>query len=155
MKKIAILLILLFSINSICQTSNNNNDEIIGIWQAETSEVSSNYHDIYRFLSNNKFEFEPTGYNGLNRIVKISGNFKIKNDKIIFYPHAITELVGNKIERSFTTTLSDSWAIESEKLISKKIKSSPQSANFELNKPTGDNKINIKIDSRIFYKILE
>jgi hypothetical protein len=153
MKKLSLFLILLFSINSFCQTKETKN--IIGIWQAETSEISSTYQDIYRFSKDNKFEFEPTRYNGLNRIIKISGVYKINNYKIIFYPHKITELSGNKIERSMTSTLSDTWAIDNGKSVSKIIKSSPQEATLEIIKLNSENQYIIKIDNRTFYKIFE
>ena len=156
MKRILIIIILFISFNSICQTSvNNENKDIIGVWQAETKEVSSGYLDLYRFYKNNKFIFEPSQYDGLKRIAQIAGTYKIDKDKIVFYVNSISELVGNKIERSMITTLSDSWAIDAGKLITKKIKSSPQKAKFEICKSIEDNQNCLKIDDRLFYKIKE
>ena len=156
MRRIFIIIILLISFNSICQTSvNTENKNIIGIWQAETNEVSSGYLDTYRFYENNKFAFEPSQYDGLKRIVQIAGTYKIDNAKIVFYVHSIKELVGNKIERSMITTLSDSWAIDGGKLVTKKIKSSPQDATFEFCKSNEDNQNCLIIDGRLFYKIKE
>lgn len=154
MRRIFIIIVLLISFNSICQTSVNNKN-IIGIWQAETNEVSSGYLDTYRFYKNNKFAFEPSQYDGLKRIVQIAGTYKIHNSKIVFYVHSITELVGNKIERSMITTLSDSWAIDGGKIVTKKIKSSPQEAKFEFCESIEDNKNCLKIDGRLFYEIEE
>ena len=154
MRRIFIITVLLISFNSICQTSVNNKN-IIGIWQAETNEVSSNYHDTYRFYKNNKFAFEPSQYDGLKRIVQIAGTYKIHDAKIVFYVHSIQELVGNKIERSMITTLSDSWAIDGGKLVTKKIKSLPQEAKFEFCESIEDNKNCLKIDGRLFYEIEE
>jgi len=151
-----IIIILLVSFNSFCQTSvNNENKNIIGIWQAESNEVSSGYHDTYRFYKNNKFNFEPTQYDGLKRIIKITGTYKIVNTKIVFYLNSITELIGDKIERSTITTLSDSWAIEGGRLVTRKIKSRSQEATFEFCKSIENEKECLKIDDRLFYKIIE
>ena len=155
MRRISLIIILLFSINSFCQPSEKKETEnIIGTYQAGTSEISSIYQDIYKFFANNKFEFEPTRYNGLNRIIKIAGKYKIENNKILFFVHSLTEIVGDKIERSMITTLSDSWAIDGGKLVTKKVKTSPQEASFELFK-SNDNQNCLKIDDKLFYKINE
>lgn len=154
MKRIFIIIVLLISLNSLCQTSVNNKN-IIGIWQAETNEVSSANLDTYKFYKNNKFVFEPSQYDGLKRIVKIAGTYKIHNAKIVFYVNSLTELIGNKIERSMITTQSDSWAIEGGKLVTKKIKSLPQEAKLEFLGSIEGNKNCLKIDARLFYKIKE
>ena len=152
--KLLITIFLLSSINSICQVSENNEKEnIIGVWQAGTNEISSGYLDTYKFYGNGRFEFKPTEYNGLNRIVKIAGTYKIDNGKIIFYVNSITELVGDKIERSMTSTLSDSWAIEDGKLVTRKIKSAQQIATFEYCKANKDKQDCFQIDNRMYYKI--
>jgi hypothetical protein len=153
MRSLSILIILLVSFNSICQTSaNNEKNNIIGIWQSGTNEISSGYLDTYKFYGNNKFEFKPTGYNGLNRIIKIAGTYKIDDGKITFYINSITELIGDKIERSTTSTQSDSWAIENGKLITRKIKSKEQTAIFEFCK-LDEKSICFQIDNRMFYKL--
>jgi len=154
MRRFFNIIVLLISFNSICQTTLIKSN-IIGIWQAETDEVSSAYHDTYRFCKNNKFVFEPSQYDGLKRIVKIAGTYKIQNAKIVFYVKSLTELIGNKIERSMITTQSDSWAIEGEKLVTKKIISLPQEAKLEFLESIEGNKNCLKIDGRLFYKVEE
>ena len=107
--RLLITFLLLSSISTNCRTfERKKSGALIGIWQDGTNEVSSAYLDTYTFSRNNKFEFKPNEYNGLNRIIKISGTYKIQNSEIIFDIETITELVGGKIERSMITTLSDS-----------------------------------------------
>lgn len=154
MRRISVIIILLVSFNSICQTSvKNDNKNIIGTWQTGTNEISSGYLDTYRFYENGKFEFNPTKYNGLNRIVKISGTYKIDSGKIRFNVNSITEIVGDKIERSMTSTLSDSWAIKDGKLVTRKIKSTQQIATFEYCEAENDKHSCFEIENRMFYKI--
>ncbi|MBC7523035.1 MAG: hypothetical protein H7239_01140 [Flavobacterium sp.] len=143
------------SISSFCQTSVEEKNAIKGTWQVGTNEVSSAYHDTYAFIENNKFEFTPTGYNGLNRIIKISGTYKIEDNQIIFNVQTITELIGGKIERSMITTLSDSWAIDGGKLVTKKVNGTKQKATFNFCKSEDGKQNCFEIDNRRYFKVTE
>ena len=143
-----VILLLLSSLPVFSQkTGNFKTENLIGTWQAESNEISSTYLDTYVF-SKNEFTFKPTGYNGLNRIVEIKGSYKLIENKIIFHVNFITEIIGGKIERSMITTLSDSWAIDGGKLVTKKTKSDAQTAILESCEPEC-----LIIDKRKFYKI--
>ena len=153
-KRLLIACLLLNIINTNCQTfESKKSNTLIGIWQAGTNEISSAYLDTYTFNENNKFEFKPNEYNGLNRIIKISGTYRIQNSEIIFHTETITELTGGEIERSTTTTLSDSWSIDGGKLITKKINKTKQKASFKFCKSEGDKQNCFKIDERSYFKI--
>jgi hypothetical protein len=153
--KLSIIFFFFISISSFCQTSVKEKNAIKGTWQVGTNEVSSTNHDTYTFIENNKFEFKPTGYNGLNRIVKISGTYKIEDNEIIFNIQTVTELIGGKIERSMITTLSDSWAIDGGKLVSKKVNGTEQKATFNFCESEDDNQNCIEIDNRRYFKVTE
>ena len=153
MKKLFIIITLLLSIDILCQTINKQEEiDIVGFWQSDSNEVTSDYHDSYMFYANSKFEFIPSGYNGLNRIIKIIGTYKLADNEIKFQVQSVIELDGGSIERSSITTLSDTWSIDGGKLVTKKIKSKLQTASFEFCR---DNKKSISIDKRNFYKINE
>lgn len=154
-RKSSIIFFFFISINSFCQILEQENNAIKGTWQLGTNEVSSASYDTYTFIQNNKFEFTPSGYNGLNRIIKITGTYKIEDNLILFKVLIIMELVGGKIERSMTTTLSDSWAIDGGKLITKKVNVAEQKATFNFCKPEDDNQNCIEIDNRRYFKVTE
>lgn len=149
-KKYFFLIVLIVIFNS--SFGQISSVKILGLWQSETSEVTSMYFDTYQFLKNSKFIFQPNGYNGLNRVLSIEGNYEIKGDSIILTPHFTRELVGGYPVRSMITTLSDSWEIEGGKI--KRIqykKKIGQTATIKLCE-TADC---ILIDERKFYKVNE
>ena len=153
MNKLLVIATLSISFNVTCQIIKNQKEiNIVGLWQSNTVEVTSAYLDSYRFYANHKFEFVPTGYNGLNRIIKIVGTYQILENEIKFHVQSLIEVAGGSIERSTTATWSDSWSIDGGKLITKKIKSNIQIASLEF-----CNEANhcISIDKRIYYKINE
>ena len=155
MKKICLIIMVFVSINSISQNVTKNNfNNIVGVWQLQSKEVSSGLLDSYKFYLDNKFEFYPSEYNGLKRIIKITGTYKIEDNKIAFNVNSITELVGDKIERGLTTTLSDSWTITDGNLVTRKIKSEKQIATFEFCKTDKSDEDCFLIDGRIYYKII-
>jgi hypothetical protein len=155
MKNIFSLFLFYISVSSFCQTFTNDKCLISGTWQERTNEVSSIYHDTYTFLPNNKFEFKPTGYNGLNRIIKITGTYKIEENQILFKIQSVTELVGGKIQRSMVTTLSDSWEIDGGKLVTKNVNIIEQNANFNFCKTNNDKLNCIEIDDKTYFKLPE
>lgn len=108
MKKIKLLICCLVLINLAFGQIKNN---LTGKWQAESKELTSMNLDTYQFLNNGRFTFEPDGYNGLNRIISISGRYKIKGDTLLLTPEFTKEITGGYPVRSESTTLSDTWEI--------------------------------------------
>lgn len=144
-----LILILLFRNFIFGQVLEKN---IVGIWQADSSEVTSMYHDTYQFYKNGNFEFKPDGYNGLNRVLSINGRYELKKDTVLLYIKSTKEIVGGYPNRSEITTLSDTWEI-----INGKIKTFTFKKNIlqkvKINK-CSDEKC-ILIDDRKFYLIEE
>ena len=149
-KKYTLLIGLIIIFNS--SFGQKKSIEILGIWQAEKSELTSMYFDTYQFLKDFKFIFQPNRYNGLNRVLSIEGNYEIKGDSIILTPHLTKELVGGYPVRSMITTLSDSWEIEGGKI--KRIqykKKTGQTATIKLCEIENC----ILIDERQFFRIIK
>jgi len=123
---------------------------LIGKWQAESAEVTSMYHDSYQFFNNGKFLFNPDEYNGLNRIISISGTYRLKGDTLFLTPLFTKEIAGGYIIRSESTTLSDTWEIiggqEKRILINKR---RIQSAILKI----ASNNKELTLDNRKFYKV--
>lgn len=115
MKYLSILLIL-SSYNCFAQNCTQNNiidkNELIGIWQADTTEESDAWLDVYRFFENGEFIFNPNQYDGLKRILAINGKYRIVGNNLYLKVSSTTEIVGGHLVRSTIETLSDSWAIE-------------------------------------------
>jgi hypothetical protein len=129
MKIIMILSSVIFCNIISAQTTN----KIIGKWQAETKTLTSMNLDTYQFDNKGFFIFSPNGYNGLNRIISICGNFSIKGDTIYFIPKFTNEISGGDIIRSESTTLSDTWEIINGKSIKKYgLKKIKQAANIKI-----------------------
>lgn len=128
----------------------NKTLKVIGLWQAESAEVTSMYYDTYQFTSDSKFIFKPNEYNGLSRIINIGGKYEIIGDSIILTPHFTKELIGGYPVRSMITTLSDSWEIEGGKI--KKLpcnSKNKQTASIQLCKSDDC----ILIDNRKYFRI--
>jgi len=104
---------------------------VFGLWQAEQKEITSMNFDTYEFLKDSSFVFRPNGYNGLNRITGISGNYKIVRDTIFFFPKYTLELVGGYPTRSMITTEADSWEITNAKVKKVFCKKTMQAAEFK------------------------
>ena len=106
MKKTTIIFLLTF----LCCKSYGQNIE--GIWQKDSPIVGSGYGQYYKFINKGEFEYHASGYDGLARIRTIGGKYQIKKDSIYFTVEYMDEcLGGNTIERSWITTLNDTWEI--------------------------------------------
>jgi hypothetical protein len=135
-----------------CQnTKQLTNQYLIGIWQEGYDVVGSAYLDSYCFFQNNRFEFWPTPYNGLNIVVTIKGSFKLIKDTIIFMPDTLFEKVNGDIVRDRLTTMSNSWSIDNCDLKNIKVNSKPQSATIKSSNT--ENKEIILIDGKQFFKV--
>jgi len=147
MKNVTILFCWIFSsCFSYCQIRNCS---LIGVWQADQSEVTSMYLDTYKFTQSGAFSFKPNEYNGLNRIIEIKGKFFIKVDTLVFEPQFTKEMTGGYFIRSETTTLSDTWEIIGAKVKIFKCKKTKQVAILKKFQDCDS----IFIDGRVFYKI--
>jgi len=130
--------------------SQHNINSLIGLWQAEQVDVTSMYHDTYRFAKNGSFTFKPDEYNGLNRIISINGIYRISGDTLFLMPKFTKEIKGGYPVRSENTTISDTWEIVGGVLktiiCNKKVE---QSAIIKFSQKSQC----LFIDKRIFYKI--
>lgn len=106
MKRILFVLVALI-ISHITMAQN-----IVGLWQAATPEVSSGYLETYQFYSNGSFRFNTNQSDGLRRVLSIGGKYKVLNGKLIFTVEYTIEAIGGKLERSHLTTRSDSWSLD-------------------------------------------
>jgi hypothetical protein len=86
--------------------------DLIGIWQEKTIEVSSGYLGTYQFFSDNSFKYNTNQYDGLRRVISIGGEYKVNNDTIILDVRYSLELFGGNISRSEINTENNSWTID-------------------------------------------
>ena len=101
-------LLLLFFIDAQCQELDERS--IRGVWQIRVTEVTSGLLDNYKFLEGNKFEFQPSAYEGLNRTISLNGVYEVKKDSLVLTIKSITELTGGLPSRS-TTVGGSGWEI--------------------------------------------
>jgi len=146
MKKINLTIIsLLLSIFSYSQN-------IIGIWQFHTKEIAAGYLESYHFLKGNSFEYHPSQFDALTRIISIGGKYNIHKDTIIFFVEYTIEIAGGEIVRSELYTKNDSWSIENgveNKVYYKSINN--QEATFKYCSEGSDEII--YIDERKYFKV--
>jgi hypothetical protein len=148
MKKITLLVFNFIFISFIY--SQHNINPLIGLWQAEQVDVTSMYHDTYRFTENGSFTFKPDEYNGLNRIISINGIYRINGDTLFLTPKFTKELIGGYPIRSENTTISDTWEIVGGVL--KTIICKKKGEQFAIIKLSQKSQC-LFIDERIFYRI--
>lgn len=118
-----------------------------GFWQEKTQNVSDAYLGGYHFTGKT-FEYTINGYDGLNPITALGGEYAIKNGKIFFTVTYIKKVVGGQLCRSETSTLNDSWSIEGGKMSIVKLNPTIKAiANIEIS----DNYL--MIDKQKFYKV--
>lgn len=157
MQKQAIMRIILFVVLISLFFGGNLHaqERLTGTWQEKTNKVSSALLDNYSFNSTDStFEFKPTEYNGLNRVLGLGGKFVVKNDTIFFFVNFMREYVGGYPERSRITTLSDSWELAGGEVTQKKLKNIiNESASFDRGFDSKKNTDYISIDGNRFYRI--
>lgn len=114
MKYFSLLLIIL---SFVCcaqdgkQTKTISQKNLVGIWQADNNKESAAWDDVYRFFEDGKFIYNPSQYDGLKRILVITGKYRIVENSLHLKIDSTTEIVGGYLIRSTITTLSDSWEI--------------------------------------------
>ncbi|WP_151088176.1 lipocalin-like domain-containing protein [Hymenobacter baengnokdamensis] len=104
---------LVFTVFWLILASQAFSQNIVGFWQASDTTISSNYQQHYVFSADKKFTYTPSGYDGLQRVLKIGGHYKLLGNTLYLTPEYTTELKGGVLERSHITTLNDSWSIAS------------------------------------------
>jgi len=118
-----------------------------GFWQEKTQTVSDAYLGGYHFTGKT-FEYTINGYDGLNPITALGGEYTIKNGKIIFTVIYVKKVVGGQLCRSETSTQNDSWSMEGGKISIVKLNPTIKAiANIEIS----DNYL--MIDKQKFYKV--
>ncbi len=113
MKIVYVLWLGLITLHVSCTAQNKIDRKVLeGVWQAKSYEIGSAYLDNYVFFEDGGFIFNVNEYSELNRIVSIKGTYSIKEDTIYFKAISIVERKGGeKLIRSKTTTLNDSWSL--------------------------------------------
>jgi hypothetical protein len=125
---------------------------ILGTWQANDTLLTSNYREHYVFSTGNKFAYNTSGYDGLQRILTIGGHYHITGSVLFLTPEYTIENRVGTVERSHTTTLNDSWAIVEEPPKTYKIpKPVRQSVQFKLVKRKKG--LCVLLDTRPYYKV--
>ena len=89
-----------------------NAQNLIGVWQEKTPEISSGYHNVYQFNTDGTFKFKADEYFGLKRIISLNGKYKFVKNVLSLTIISTTEIFGGNIERSTSSgEASDSWEI--------------------------------------------
>jgi hypothetical protein len=145
MKLMIVAALLLFA-------SHSRGQNIIGTWQANDTLLSSNLREHYVFSTGNKFAYNTSGYDGLQRILTIGGHYRIAGSVLFLTPEYTVENRTGTVERSHTTTLNDSWAIaEAPPKTYKIAKPVRQSVQFKLVKRRMG--LCMLLDTRPYYKV--
>ena len=133
-------------------TNHVQGQNIVGTWQANDTLVTSNYREHYVFSIGNKFAYNTSGYDGLQRILTIGGHYRIAGSVLFLTPEYTVENRAGTVERSHVTTLNDSWAIMEGPLKTYKI-SAPvrQSVQFRLVKRKKG--LCLLLDSTPYYRV--
>ena len=111
MKKVLLIIIGIIAYLSGNSQNNNMQDDIIGIWQLSTPEIGSGYLDNYQFFPDGKFVFNINEYDELKHIVAIKGRYIVSTDSITIEPISLITYSGNKLDRSSSTSMHDSWSL--------------------------------------------
>ena len=146
------LLLVLITLQISLYTDAQN---LIGVWQEATPEVSSGYHNVYQFNVDGTFKFKTDEYFGLKRVISINGKYTFVKGTLNLTVLSTTELIGGNVERSMTSgEASDSWEI-----VGGEVKTFilPKAINtniiVEAKKSDNDDAELILLDKRKYYKI--
>ncbi|MBN1111408.1 MAG: hypothetical protein JXA53_00655 [Bacteroidales bacterium] len=127
---------------------------LTGTWQEQTNKTSSAFLDRYYFNNaDSTFEFFPTEYNGLNRVLSFGGKFRLEKDTIFFNVTFIREYIGGYPTRSRITTMSDKWELTEGVINLKKLEGiKEESVVFKIGYDNGKKTDYISIDGNLFFK---
>lgn len=90
-----------------------NAQNIVGRWQAGSGLLSNEYNENYQFYSNGSFTFNTSGDDGLTRIMKINGTYRIFGNKIFFIAKNYVELAGGFLKFTGAEPGQSNWKFES------------------------------------------
>jgi hypothetical protein len=111
MKKVLLIVIGIIACLSGNSQNKNIQDDIIGIWQLSTPEIGSGYLDNYQFFPDGKYVFNINEYDELKHIVAIKGRYIVSKDSLTIEPISLITCSGNKLDRSSSTSMHDSWSL--------------------------------------------
>jgi hypothetical protein len=152
------IILVIFCFSFFAQLFAQNSDEIIskdslvGIWQANNSQLAAGLGDNYQFFNDNTFKYNfNTMSCELRRLWAIIGDFKIISDDIILTVTATLESVGGHIELGGVEEgeggfliVNDNWETIKQK--------EPSILKISITN-YDPNRRSINIDGRIFFKL--
>ena len=94
-----------------------NQYDLVGIWQANSSVVSSTLQANFQFLKSGKFIFNVNGYSDLNPIQNISGTYKIEQGRLYLKIDQYKELRNFNITESSPAFQFGSFVLEGGKIV--------------------------------------
>src|SRR5205809_886657 len=115
MMKLALAIILncLFISHTISSDCTKHN--IVGLWQINSSNVSSALHDNYKFYPNGTFDFGFDQYDDTKRIISIGGKYEFKLNQIVLTISYRKEIDGGEIVRG-SPGFQKGWVLNGGKL---------------------------------------
>lgn len=146
-------LIVIFISTFFYSLSQINQNELIGVWQSNSQEMSSAYLETYQFFENGSFKFNTNQYDGLRRVICIGGNFKVSKNSISLKITYIVENEGGSIAKDELTTLNNSWSIKGGEIKKKELAKSVLEV-ISIEKTNLKDSISLYFDGQIYYKIL-
>ena len=154
MKKIIIILVLISSFESLaCKETK----DIIGIWQLWDSLVSAGYKARYEFYKDSSFKYFRSQYSEDNKLVSISGKYKLKNDSLILNIDDFSYLNGSLRIGDSDKEDSNPWVYNIDTITTQKCTTNcVQKAHISFNLSKNKKEIkSIDINGFIFYKLKE
>jgi hypothetical protein len=129
--------------------------EIIGIWQAKTSVISSALHENFQFFKTGKFIFNTDSYDDLNPLISISGHYIIENKILKLKITQIKQRVGFKILEADLGFQRGPFQIKGGKIVATAQKDTDYSEHeFEfVVAPNTSDKKSIKIDEEQYFRL--
>lgn len=154
MKKIIIILVLISSFESLaCKETK----DIIGIWQLWDSLVTAGYKARYEFYKDSSFKYFTSEYSEDNKLVSISGKYKLKNDSLILNIDDFSYSQGSMRIGDSDIEDSNPWVYNIDSITKQKCKSDcDQKAHISFNLSKNKKKItSIDVNGFQFFKIKE
>lgn len=139
-----------------CSSPNQlKGQDLVGIWQKDSKEISSASMDCYHFFNDGKFIYYFSEYDESKRTIAIKGTYQLKSDNnIIFKVNSFIEVDGGVYSKRGGTE-HNGWAIIEDKGI-KEIKQNSKEVISVIEKCHLNNNDKISciiIDDDEFYKI--
>jgi hypothetical protein len=160
MKINAFLIAVLMFSKSYSQQDNKlilKQPDLIGVWQINSEIVGSGLNAYFQFYPKGKFIYNTNGYDELNPLRSISGEYKIDHNILYLKIREYKHLAGYKIVESSPAFQFGHFILDGGKVvISKQIDSSYSEHEVKITK---SKKVALKkcisIDSEIYFKVAE